>query len=495
MVGETMWNHLDIRGTWTTIGVICALLLPGCVAQQADLKQTEKNLQQRIKQTSDESAQTRARQSQEISTLREQELPQLRGDVDRALHQAQELQGKQDDLKQRSAMLEQQTKKLEQLTGKLDTENANRYAQVRESLNAQDVKGKTDRDQFRTEMNSRLDDVNKQMETLRKELIEAVQKTNSALMKNVDIRLEEQRKVAVDSQSRSELLAAKFTQFSQALTGFRDSLTGLSERVSQEEQASKASTAHINEMNKSVTSHLGEVNKSVASVAQKFAARFDEQDRRLDTLSTAVDQVAQNTHVRGGAKAGARPSASKPAPRSAPMPTSDTTRVEPVTQSASLPVQAEAGHPAEAATSTSESEESPRPQVSQSGEHSDKLEYERLLALFRDGDLEGARQGFAVFLRDYPNSDLSPNARYWLGESHYGKKDYRQAIDSYDRVELDFPQSEKVPAAILKKGYAYLAMKDKKRASSAFKRVVTLYPRSPEAGKASDKLSQLKESQ
>jgi tol-pal system protein YbgF len=483
-----MWNHSDTRGAWTTISLICALLSPGCVAQEADLKRTEKNLQQRIKQTSDESAQTRARQSQEISVLREQELPQLRGELERALHQAQELQGKQEDLKQRSGVLEQQTKKLEQLAGKLDTDNANRYAQVRESLNAQDVKTKADRDQFRTEMNSRLDDVNKQMEILRKELIEAVQKTNSALMKNVDARLEEQRKAAADSQNRQDQLAAKFAQFSQSLTGFKDSLTGLSERVSQEEQTNKASTTHINEMNKSVTSHLGEVNKSVASVAQKFAARFDEQDRRLDALSTAVDQAAQNTHVRGGNKAGARQSASKQAPRSAPMPSSDTTKVEPVTPSATLPVQAEA------AASTSESEESPRPQVSQSGEHSDKLEYERLLALFRDGDLDGARQGFAAFLRDYPSSDLSPNARYWLGESHYGKKDYRQAIDSYDRVELDFPQSEKVPAAILKKGYAYLAMKDKKRASSAFKQVVTLYPRSPEAGKASDKLSQLKES-
>lgn len=505
MAGGTMWNHSDASGTWTTICVICALLLTGCVAQQADLKQTEKALQQRIKQTSDESAQTRARQSQEISVLREQELPQLRGELERALHQAQELQGKQEDLKQRSAVLEQQTKKLEQLAGKLDAENTNRYAQIRESLNAQDLKSKEDRDRFRTEMNSRLDDVNKQMETLRKELIEAVQKTNNALMKSVDARLEEQRKAAADSQNRSELLAAKFSQFSQTLTGFRDSLTGLSERLAQEEQANKAlstkvesdiraSTTHINETNKAVTGHLGEVNKSVVSVAQKFAARFDEQDRRLDALSKTVDQVAQDVHLRGGNKAGARQSTTKPVHRSASVPSSEPPKVEQETPSASLPAQAEAGQLAEAATSTVESEESPRTQVSQSGERSDKPEYERLLALFRDGDLDGARQGFAAFLRDYPNSDLSPNARYWLGESHYGKKDYKQAIDSYNRVELDFPQSEKVPAAILKKGYAYLAMKDKKRASSAFKQVVTLYPRSPEAGKASDKLSQLKES-
>ena len=476
-----MLNHLDTKGTWTTICAICTLLLTGCVAQQADLKQTEKNLQQRIKQSSDESAQTRARQSQEISVLREQELPQLRGELERALHQAQELQGKQEDLKQRSAQLEQQTKRLEQLAGKLEADSTSRYNQVRESLNAQDVKNKQDRDQLRMDVNARLDDVSRQMEVVRKEIIEVVQKTNSGLAKSLDVRLEE-------NNARTEQLSSKFALFSLSLTAFRESLTGLSERVTQEEQAGKASATHINEMNKAVTGHLAEVNKSVTSVAQKFAARFDEQDRRLDTLSKTVDQVAQDAHVRGGGKGGTRQSTTKPAHRSAIVPSSEPSKIEQETLSASLPAQAEAVTPA------IESEESPRQQVGQSSERPDKIEYERLLALFRDGDLDGARQGFAAFLRDHENSDLSPNARYWLGEAHYGKKDYKQAIDSYDRVELDFPQSEKVPAAILKKGYAYLAMKDKKRASSAFKQVVTLYPRTPEAGKASDKLSQLKES-
>ena len=476
-----MLNHLDTKGTWTTICAICTLLVTGCVAQQADLKQTEKNLQQRIKQSSDESAQTRARQSQEISVLREQELPQLRGELERALHQAQELQGKQEDLKQRSAQLEQQTKRLEQLAGKLEADSTSRYNQVRESLNAQDVKNKQDRDQLRMDVNARLDDVSRQMEVVRKEIIEVVQKTNSGLAKSLDVRLEE-------NNARTEQLSSKFALFSLSLTAFRESLTGLSERVTQEEQAGKASATHINEMNKAVTGHLAEVNKSVTSVAQKFAARFDEQDRRLDTLSKTVDQVAQDAHVRGGGKGGTRQSTTKPAHRSAIVPSSEPSKIEQETLSASLPAQAEAVTPA------IESEESPRQQVGQSSERPDKIEYERLLALFRDGDLDGARQGFAAFLRNYESSDLAPNARYWIGEAHYGKKDYRQAIDSYDRVELDFPQSEKVPAAMLKKGYAYLAMKDKKRASSAFKQVVTLYPRTPEAGKASDKLSQLKES-
>ena len=87
--------------------VILVLALSGCVPQQVDLKQTEKNLPQRIKQLSDESTQTHARQNREISVIREEELPQLRGNLERALHQTQDLQAKQDDLRQRVRNLEQ----------------------------------------------------------------------------------------------------------------------------------------------------------------------------------------------------------------------------------------------------------------------------------------------------------------------------------------------------------------------------------------------------
>lgn len=508
-VGGVMQKAWKLQSIGTLFCLVAAgFSLNGCVAQQADLKQTEKSLQQKIKQSNEELAQTRARQSQEISTLREQELPRLQGELERALHQAQELQNKQDDLKQRSAVLEQQTKKLEQLSAKLEAENANRYAQVRESLNAQDMKSKSDRDQLRGEVNNRLDEMNRQMELLRKDIIEAVQKTNSGLVKSVDAKLDEQRKGLGDNQARADQLSAKFTQFSQALTGFRESLTTLSERVGQEEQASKAlaakveadtkaSTAHINETTKAMSGHLGEVNKSVTAVAQKLATRLDEQDHRLEALSKAVDQVvAQDAHARGGNnKAHSRQQATKSAQHSSLVPAP-----EPVSQREPEPVMASVQEPdhqaqaAESAGGTVEPPEQASQAVARPAERSDKVEYERLLAFFRNGNLEEARQGFSTFLTEYPNSDLAPNARYWLGETHYGKKDYKQAIDSYDRVELDYPQSEKVPAAILKKGYAYLALKDKKRASSAFKQVVTLYPKSPEAGKAYDKLSQLKES-
>ena len=61
----------------------------------------------------------------------------MRGEMERALHQAQELQGKQEDLKQRSAELEQQTKRLELVAGKLEAENTTRRSEIQKSLNDQ----------------------------------------------------------------------------------------------------------------------------------------------------------------------------------------------------------------------------------------------------------------------------------------------------------------------------------------------------------------------
>ncbi|OQW32209.1 MAG: hypothetical protein A4E19_19425 [Nitrospira sp. SG-bin1] len=434
------------------------LLLPGCVAQQSDLKKAEKDLQQQL-------SQTRARQSQEISTLREHELPQLRGELEKALHQARELQNKQEDFKHRSAQLEQQTKRLEQLAAKLETDSSTRYLWMQKSFETQDAK-----------VSARLDELSKAMETLKKEVIDVVQRTNEGLAKRVDLKLEAHQKELAEHQNKIEQISQKFAQYNQALTGFREALTGLHDRVGEQEQTAKHLSARIDTDSKTTATHAEDVNRSVVSitkaleaVGKKVTARLDEQDSRIETLAKTLEQVSNRSAT--------LQQAHKPTQHSAPGPNESMSDGGAEGPSTIVPPQdALKSEPAQA---------SPDPP--------DRIRYERVLGLFRDGDLEGARQGFAGFLEEYPNSNLAPNARFWLGESYFGKKEFQRAIDAYDKVEIDYPGSEKVPAAILKKGYAYLALKDRKRASSAFKQVVTLYPKSPEAGKASDKLAQLKE--
>lgn len=442
------------------------LLLPGCVAQQSDLKKAEKDLQQQL-------SLTRARQSQEISTLREHELPQLRGELEKALHQARELQNKQEDFKHRSAQLEQQTKKLEQLATRLETDGSTRYLWMQKSFETQDAK-----------VSARLDELSKAMEALKKEVIDVVQRTNEGLAKRVDIKLEGHQRELMEHQNKIEQISQKFAQFNQALTGFREALTGLSDRMGEHEQTARHLTSRLDADSKTASSHAEDVNRSVVSitkaleaVGKKVTARLDEQDNRIDALAKTLEQVSN------------RPAplqqAHKPAPHSSNEPAQE------AGEASRSPVGPEA---AGAATTFMPPQEPPKFEPLQaSADPPDRVRYERVLGLFREGDFEGARQGFTGFLEEYPNSNLAPNARFWLGESYFGKKEFQRAIDAYDKVEIDYPGSEKVPAAILKKGYAYLALKDKKRASSAFKQVVTLYPKTAEAGKASDKLAQLRE--
>ena len=432
--------------------IVLFTFLTGCVAQQADLLQTEKVLQQKIKQQDDQMSQARARQSQEISTLRDQDLPHLRGELERALYQTRDMQAKQEDLKHRLAQLEQQAKKLEQLAAKMDADNTTRHAWVQKSLETQDAK-----------FSSKLEEFSKSMDlavgTLKKDIVDVVQRTNETLSKRVDARLDEQHRGVSDTQRHMSQTSEKFSQFNHALTGFREALVGLNERLERQEQTSQ---------------NVAALAKTLEVMKQQAATRFEEQDRRIESLVKSVEQA--------GAKPG-RQQATKSSQRPAASAGQEVSETDPASVQVAAFQDSPAPEPMENATEEADRVKEP----------ADRVKYEHVLTVFRGGDLEGARQGFAAFLLEYPNSELAPNARYWQGEAYYGKKDFQKAIDAYDRVELDYPRSEKVPAAILKKGYAYLALKDVKRASSAFKQVVTLYPKSAEAGKASGKLAQLKE--
>jgi len=511
-------------------------LLSGCVAQQADLKQTERELQRRIKQTTEEQAQTRARQNQEIVSLREQDIPSLRGDVDKAIHRAQTLEARQDDLLAKLASQDSRVNQRLSESEKRFAEESKRLGWVEKQLVDQDASLKGERDRSRSELASataRVDQVAAHIDAIQKNMLDAVQKTTTALAQKVDSRLDEQQKLLQALEGRShnvtqldaqnKVLADQVSKFNQALVEFKQALSGLGERVVQQDQVVKhlaASTASVEQEaaalskrtdalagkidadNKVTADHLNEVNRSVASVAKalenaggKFVSRGDEQERRIEETARGLAHVqaqiqtldknleSQHAFLKQVEQhlSALRTIASQRAEQASAV-----AEVTPLPQAQAMPAP-EAAPPAQTNGSVAHSENRSAALVA------DRESYERTLTRFKDGDLDGARQGFAEFLVHYPHSDLAPNARFWLGESYYGKKDYTRAIDAYDQVQLNHPSSEKVPAALLKKGYAYLALKDRKRAASALKQVIDLYPRSPEANKAVDKLNQLKE--
>ncbi|KDA54241.1 hypothetical protein EG19_00455 [Thermoanaerobaculum aquaticum] len=107
------------------------------------------------------------------------------------------------------------------------------------------------------------------------------------------------------------------------------------------------------------------------------------------------------------------------------------------------------------------------------------------------GNYDLAIQGFSEYLRRYPDTELSDNALYWIGECHYSKKDYDRAIDTFTQLLNSYKTSDKAAAALLKKGFAYLEKGDKSQAVINLQYVVFEYPASPEASLAKERLAKL----
>lgn len=110
---------------------------------------------------------------------------------------------------------------------------------------------------------------------------------------------------------------------------------------------------------------------------------------------------------------------------------------------------------------------------------------------YSKGNFDLAIAGFRDFMQKNPNSDLSDNAAYWVGESLYLQKKYSEAIEAFDVVVNRYAKSDKVPGALLKKAYAYLALGDKARAIVQLQYVVHEHSKSEEAALARQKLKQL----
>lgn len=115
-------------------------------------------------------------------------------------------------------------------------------------------------------------------------------------------------------------------------------------------------------------------------------------------------------------------------------------------------------------------------------------------AAYRDyqrGNFDLAIDGFREFLQDNANSDLADNASYWIGESLFSQKKYREAIAQFDSVVTKYPKSDKVPGALLKKGYAYININERAQGVVQLQYVLHEHPQSQEAALARQKLKQL----
>ena len=118
--------------------------------------------------------------------------------------------------------------------------------------------------------------------------------------------------------------------------------------------------------------------------------------------------------------------------------------------------------------------------------------YREAFETYQRGDMDGARKKFEAFLKQYPNTDLSDNAQFWIGETYYAKKDFERAILEYEKAIVKYPEGDKVPAAILKQAFSFLELGDKTNGKSLLRRVMERYPHSEQAETAKKRLETIR---
>ena len=97
---------------------------------------------------------------------------------------------------------------------------------------------------------------------------------------------------------------------------------------------------------------------------------------------------------------------------------------------------------------------------------------------------------FRAYLKQYPETQLSDNALYWLGECRYSTGEFAEAAETFKEVANLYPKGDKVSDALLKAAYSYLSLDDSDRAHYYLKLVVKQYPFTPAGEKAAVKLKE-----
>jgi tol-pal system protein YbgF len=230
-------------------------------------------------------------------------------------------------------------------------------------------------------------------------------------------------------------------------------------QVAEIQRASEESRAELRRLTELVAEQNALLKKSVADRRQQdetVAAGLKDLGDRIAEVAEALDAInAQAAPLLTPLPGGAAPVASAPGPA-----TADAT-------------------PGSAPAGAAPSGPVPAPREL----------YSQAYADYARGNYDLAVQGFGEYIRNYPGTDFTDNAQYWIGECLYGKKMYAEAIEAWNTLFKDHPASDKLPDGRVKKGMALERLGRKSQALVEYRYVVDRYPNSQAARLARERLT------
>jgi tol-pal system protein YbgF len=125
-------------------------------------------------------------------------------------------------------------------------------------------------------------------------------------------------------------------------------------------------------------------------------------------------------------------------------------------------------------------------------EPAEKADFDRAMALFRQGDFSGAQATFVGFMSRYPTSVYKSSVLFWLGNAQYANKAYREALANFQRLLTESPTHPRAAEAMLAISNVQVELKDLKSARKTLEELVKAYPATETAGTARERLSRMR---
>lgn len=117
--------------------------------------------------------------------------------------------------------------------------------------------------------------------------------------------------------------------------------------------------------------------------------------------------------------------------------------------------------------------------------------FDDAMAVMRGGDFDRAATSLANFQRRYAGSPYTNQARFWLGNALYGKRDYKGAIDAFRGFVNGAPDHPRAPEALLALANSQAETKDNRGARATLQELIKSYPTSEAAQAGKDRLASL----
>ena len=105
------------------------------------------------------------------------------------------------------------------------------------------------------------------------------------------------------------------------------------------------------------------------------------------------------------------------------------------------------------------------------------------------GKADLALQGFSDYLKYYGNTELAPNAQFYIADIHFSQGDFDSALREFDMVLEKYPDNNKTPDALYMKGLTLVKLGRRTQGAEEFKELIKRYPNSDLSKKACSQLT------